>query len=469
MSERMRFDRRSFLLSSGVLATGVVAAGSLDALAARPAGAAPRSKPHSSPDYGPLRPVRDQATGLELILLPEGFEYISYGWTGDRMSDGRPTPGAHDGMGAFRPGKFAGDPGKRPGGDPGVDHKVWIVRNHEINDLDGAFIDAAYDPMASGGTSNVVFDTRKGEFVESWASLSGTIRNCGGGVTPWGTWLSCEETDLRNGEVQHGYIFEVPHDGVSSAKPYKAMGRFVHEAAVVDPKTGWVYMTEDDGPTGLYRFRPNKRGKLDEGVLEMLAIGGSTIDTGSDPTGVEYGDLSWVRIDNPDPAPSEPSVGRQGIAKGAASFAALEGAYYHDGKVFFVASGGGPTGEGQVFVYDLRANRLKVLIAPTDTGVLNNPDNVCVSPRGGIMLCDDGSGNQFLRGLTQDGEIFHFAQNNLVVPSGGIPGKSVEPGDYSWSEWAGATFDPKGEWLFVNIQTPGVTLAITGPWGRGSL
>src|SRR5262245_14809900 len=351
-SKQKGFDRRSFLRSSAVLAAGLAAAGPLDALAARTAGAAPMSKLPSSPDYGPLRPVRDQATGLELLQLPEGFEYISYGWTGDLMSDGRRTPSAHDGMATFRPGNFNGDPGKPPGGDPGLDHKVWLVRNHEQGGLSGAFTDAAYDPMANGGTSNLVFDTRKGEFVESWASRSGTIRNCAGGATPWGSWLSCEETDVRNGQVQHGYIFEVPHDGVSAAEPYKAMGRFTHEAVAVDPRTGWVYETEDANPSGLYRFRPDKRGRLSEGgVLEMLAIGSSSTDTRRDATGFEYGELSWVQIDNPDPSPTETSTVRQGIAKGGAVFARLEGAWYHDGKVFVVSTSGGPTGQGQVFEY----------------------------------------------------------------------------------------------------------------------
>jgi uncharacterized protein len=123
-----------------------------------------------------------------------------------------------------------------------------------------------------------------------------------------------------------------------------------------------------------------------------------------------------------------------------------------------------------VFEYDLRQGTFKVLFASPDAEVLNNPDNITVSPRGGIVLCEDGGGVEYLHGLTRDGEIFRFAANNVVVPDGGIPGKTVPPGDYTNSEWAGATFEPRrGEWLFVNIQTPGITFAITGPWERGSL
>ncbi|MDF5752102.1 alkaline phosphatase PhoX [Spongiactinospora sp. TRM90649] len=159
-----------------------------------------------------------------------------------------------------------------------------------------------------------------------------------------------------------------------------------------------------------------------------------------------------------------------GHRRGRGGFARLEGAWYHDHKVYVVSTSGGPMGQGQVFEYDLRHDRIKVLFASPDASVLNNPDNICVSPRGGIVLCEDGSGVEYLHGLTEDGRIFPFAANNVVVPSGGIPGKTVAPGDYTGSEWCGATFDTRnGDWLFVNIQSPGITFAITGPWRRGSL
>ena len=449
-------DRRRLLRGGAAMAAGLMAAGPLQALAARTAGAAPMVKRPHSPDYGPLAPVKDQTTGLELLMLPKGFEYLSYGWTGDEMSDGRPTPGAHDGMAAFQ---VRGD-------------RVALVRNHEQSSLTGAFTDAAYDPMANGGTTTLEFDAHRGRFRSARASLSGTIRNCAGGPTPWGSWLSCEETTVINGEVRHGYIFEVPYDGVSSAEPYKAMGRFSHEAVAVDPRTGWVYETEDANPSGLYRFRPDRRGDLGSGgVLEMLAIGDDgSYDTRADATGVRYPRTHWVRIDEPDPGPDETSTVQQGIAKDGAVFARLEGAWYHAGKVYVVSTSGGPTGQGQVFEYDPRAGDMKVLFASPNADVLNNPDNITVSPRGGIVLCEDGSGVEYLHGLTRDGEIFRFAANNIVIPPEGVPGKSTAPGDYTGSEWCGATFEPRhGDWLFVNIQTPGITFAITGPWGRGSL
>jgi len=99
--------------------------------------------------------------------------------------------------------------------------------------------------------------------------------------------------------------------------------------------------------------------------------------------------------------------------------------------------------------------------------VLNAPDNICVSPRGGLVLCEDGSGEEFLHGLTVDGEIFPFARNTALLPE--AHNEFVPAGDYRGSEWAGACYSPDGRWLFANLQSPGITFAITGPWKSGAL
>lgn len=437
---------------AAVVATGGTASATLERVSSH----SHRGPKDCSPDYGPLYPTKDETTGLPLLELPRGFRYVSYGWTGDQMTDGRPTPGAHDGMAAFTR----------------KDGKLVIVRNHEQGGLTGAFVTPAYDPQADGGTTTLVFDPDKGKFLESWASLSGTIRNCAGGPTPWGTWLSCEETTNVNGEFRHGYVFEVPTSGRGDAVPLKAMGRFSHEAVAVDPRTGYVYLTEDTGRAGFYRFKPKKKGRLAEGgELEQLVVRGTkTYDTTKDDTGRQYR-IAWIKVDHPDPGPDEQAVAEQGFAKGATIFARLEGAWEHEGLIYIVSTNGGPVGQGQIFEYDPREERMRLLFASPDRDLLNAPDNICVSSRGGIVLCEDGDGSEFLHGLTRGGEIFRFAENTAVIPAGGVAGKPKIPaGSYVSSEWCGATFEPrKGRWLFANLQSPGITFAITGPWDKGSL
>ena len=413
-------------------------------------------KPGAGGGYGPLAPVRDEATGLELLQLPRGFEYISYGWTGDPMADGRPTPGAHDGMAAFW-----------------SRGRARLVRNHEQGNgvpfMDGA----VYDPTAAGGTTNLVFHPGPGRWEDSYPSLTGTIRNCCGGPTPWGSWLTCEETTQVNNvgtpaEVRHGYVFDVPSDGVSDATPLTQLGRYSHEALAVDPTTGIVYLTEDATPSGFYRFVPDTPGDLSSGTLQMLAIAGVPITYTAD-TGSFWEVTDWVTIDNPDRGPGETSTVQQGLAKGGTAITRGEGAWYGNGRIYFISTSGGPVGQGQVFEYDPTADTLGILFASPNGDVLNAPDNITVSPRGGIVLCEDGGGAEFLHGLTLDGEIFKFAMNNADLTAG-TAGKNVPAQDFRGSEWAGATFEAKhGKWLFANLQSPGITFAITGPWRKGAL
>ncbi len=448
-------SRRNVLIGSGLAA--LAALGPLEALGARSAGAAPMRKTPASDVYGKLGPVKDETTGLELLWLPRGFRYISHGWTGDTMANGNPTPNMHDGMAAFR----------------GDGPTMTLVRNHERSGYAGAFTTPAYDPAAAGGTTTMTFNPNSGEFLETVPSLGGTIRNCAGGATPWGSWLTCEETsEISPDGVRHGYVFEVPSDGVGNGVPLKDMGRFSHEAVCVDPGTGYVYLTEDATPSGLYRFIPNTPGRLEDGGrLQMMVIenGGVSYQTYTDPTGTEYR-TSWVDIDNPDYAPGEVRPVIQGQLQGGAVFRRLEGAWWGNDRAYIVSTNGGPVGQGQVFEYDPRSEYMRVLYASPQASVLNNPDNICVSPRGGIVLCEDGDGEEFLHGLTTDGEIFPFAKNNVVIPAGGVQGKRVAPGDYTGSEWAGSVFEPRhGNWLFANLQTPGITFAITGPFRRGPL
>ncbi|MGK5533653.1 alkaline phosphatase PhoX [Streptomyces sp. URMC 129] len=439
------FQRRALLRGATVAAAASV---SFQALSTRTAAAAP-ARPAPGVGYGPLRPVKDQATGLELLALPRGFEYISYGWTNDVMDDGVPTPGSHDGMAAFRYGD-----------------KVHLVRNHERG-AGAAFTAPAYNPAAGGGTSTLVFDPDAGQWLESYGSLGGTIRNCAGGPTPWNTWLTCEETFGTTAGMRHGYVFEVASEGKGNPVPYTAMGRFNHEAVAVDPATGYVYETEDRGDAALYRFIPAVPGDLAKGGrLEAMRIGAASYDTRRDGE-KSYGTVSWVPVEDVDPAAD--TVRYQAQAAGGAVFGRLEGAWYGNDRIYVISTDGGPAGQGQVFELNPATDEFRVLYASPGADVLNAPDNICVSPRGGLVLCEDGGGTEYVHGLSLDGEIFPFAANIVDLRSG-TAGKNVTPSDYTGSEWAGSVFEPRnGDWLFVNIQSPGITFAITGPWRQGAL
>ncbi|HEX7778193.1 MAG TPA: alkaline phosphatase PhoX, partial [Vicinamibacterales bacterium] len=283
---RSRLQRREFLRQVTCLGMGAAFSAPLDAWRARAGAPAPGD------DYGLLAPVKDEVTGLPLLQLPNGFRYISFGWTGDALDDGLRTPGAHDGMAAFA---------SRGG-------RVRLIRNHEVTQGPAAKVPTrTYDPSAGGGTTTLEFDPARGAWLSAHVSLTGTVRNCAGGPTPWGSWLTCEETleEPRAGQPftrKHGYVFEVPLEGAPSCEPLVAMGRFVHEAVAVDPATGAIYETEDSRRAGLYRFQPKNRERLaDGGSLEMLALAGRPrFDTRtSQPAGATYS-ITWVPIENPD-------------------------------------------------------------------------------------------------------------------------------------------------------------------------
>lgn len=452
---RTRLGRRQFLRTA--LAAGGALALPLEALLARVRGA----EPIDGMGYGPLSPVEDAATGLPLLQLPEGFRYVSLSWTGDPLGRGGTVPRLPDGMAAF----------------PGAHGLVVLVRNHEVGG-GTAFGGPRYDPAAGGGTTTMLFDPVRERLVEVRASLSGTVRNCAGGSTPWGSWLTCEESLVGPGPSAsfrrpHGYVFEVPLEGDATAEPLAALGRFVHEAVAVDPATGIVYETEDAREAGLYRFVPDHpRALARGGRLQMLAVRGSPgidLRTGQSPH-ARY-PVAWVDIDEPDRAHADPAaadgqgVFRQGRRQGGALFARLEGAWYGGGLLYFTSTNGGDASMGQVWELDPAREELRLVYESPGKDTLNMPDNVCVSPRGGLLLCEDGTENPCLHGLTRDGRIFRFARNNIVL--NGRP--HGFRGSYTSSEFAGATFSPDGRWLFVNVMAPGVTFAITGPWEAGVL
>lgn len=465
-------DRRAFLTNLSVISGGLALAGT--SLLRREAVFAQTGDvlKYRATGFGELIPAAAKNTGETYLSLPKGFEYNVLGKVKTQMSDGRPTPAAHDGQWTFR-----------------VKNELRIVRNHEVSggsvpkEQAGIGSRNHYDETCGGGTTTLVIDPKTNTLIRDFVSLSGTLINCAGGPTPWGSWITCEETTLgpsvrtrasdgrKTGGYPkpHGYCFEVPASANSEVVPVplKAMGRFTHEAVAVDRRTGIVYLTEDYNPSGFYRFIPKRNKHLAEGgVLQMLAVDGKPeFDTRTGQiTGGSLASI-WVTIDEPDPAAADidPSaVYKQGKAKGGAAFARLEGCEIdRSGRVYFTATSGGERKGGQIWMYEPAgkdAGRLTLVFESPDQRVLHMPDNICLMPKSELLfICEDSdyagqNSINHIRVLTPEGKIADFARNISK--------------DFSRSEFCGSTFSPDGKTLFVNLQLAGVTLAIWGDWSR---
>ena len=436
--------RRSFLRSSSSIALGFSGLRSLTANDA---------KSRAARGYGPLLADADK-----ILDLPDGFSYHIIGRAGEAMSDGLFLPGSPDGMAAF----------------PGKGNEVILVRNHEINpgasSSSGPFgkgnkkmnlvgKDRFYDPgdksPCLGGTSTFVYDTKAKTVVRQFLSLTGTLRNCAGGPTPWNSWITCEETVVGAGGNlvrDHGWCFDVPatdQPALADPVPLKAMGRFNHEAVAVDPETGDVFETEDRHEGLIYRFVPKVKGKLAEGgkLFALKVKGKPSLDTRNwSENTFSVGDskeIEWIEMKDVESPRDDLRI--RGFKDGAACFARGEGMWYSKRSIFIACTNGGKKQRGQI--WKLTHNKIELYAEPNDADLVDNCDNLTVAPWGDLILCEDGKGDQFLDVITPQGKIFKLAKNAK-----------------SSGEFAGACFSPDGSTLFVNMQREGFTLAITGPW-----
>ena len=460
-------NRRQFFKGAGTLAFAGLAS---SALGKANAGVlTPTTK-----GYGPLVP-----DPKKLLDLPQGFSYQVISELGDAMSDGLNVPDRADGMGCFSLGN----------------NKVALVRNHELQaahlsiqpeSIQTHTTELAYDHFENGvalpgGTTTLVYNLDTKVVEKEFVSLVGTIRNCSGGITPWGTWLTCEESvNKPNGVIskEHGYIFEVPADAETlvQAKPLKAMGRFNHEAACVDPETGIVYLTEDRGDSLFYRFIPNVKGQLDKGgKLQALRIKGvPQFDSRNwDKARMNLGEwlnVDWIDLHTPESPNDDLRV--QGYKAGATLFARGEGLHWGNNELYFCCTNGGAKQLGQIMRYQPQSSqpqgsqqqgatadsasnsetsggRLQLFVESDDANLYNFGDNLTVSPNGHLIVCEDQYTeivDNHLRGVTPEGDIYNVAKL------------------HAQTELAGACFTNDGSVLFVNMYSPSKTLAITGPW-----
>ena len=368
-----------------------------------------------------------------IIDLPPGFSYRVLQRVGDRMTDGYNAPAAPDGMACF-----SGDDGS------------WVVmRNHEVHE--GSPVDAAlgFAGNRGGGVTRLVVDRASGALQSSNFVLTGTSRNCAGGPSPYG-WLSCEEI----GEPGHGYVFLCDASASTLQAPHRlpALGRFPHEAAAFDAKTGITYLTEDTSDSAIYRHVPDRPGQpFISGELQALKVSGK--DRFALSEGPKLGDafaVEWVTV--PDPEALKASTRDQAHNAGAAFFSRGEGAWFADKHVYLCSTDGGPVRRGQLYRLDISVggkDSLTLVAQAENDASFDNPDNVTVSPWGDVFLAEDGGAPNGVRVLKPDGSLQHFARNAI---------------DGGKSEITGVCFSPDGEWLFLNLQWEGLSLGITGPF-----
>ena len=483
----MTVARRSLIAGGTAAGVGLVVAGAVPSLAE----ASPRRGSPLHPNVKPFPPLADDPAGI--LALPAGFRYTVVTHAGETsLATGEPTPSNHDGTAVFKARR----------------NRLHLIQNHELGagaalgvpHVSGTVYDAG---ALNGGGCTVIETDNAGNNFGEWVGISGTATNCAGGPTPWGTWLTCEETEVKKGSAwngnggpgtyqqDHGYVFEVFTDGTSNPKPIKAFGRYAHEALAIDQEQKHVYLSEDaSGPNGLfYRWTAPDGVRLGAGLADRLGDTDGTLaamsiimDDGSVLPDVAY--LTSAQLGRPFPVRWVTVSDRDGQAQSVrkqfqwASNPSgvpvtrgkkFEGVYGTDEGVYVVNSfafgsadlpADAVKHDGMVWFYSYADETITLVTyfphqttaengaqARYDDLTFDGPDNVTVTPWGSLVLAEDGVGASHVLSSVPGGPTYAIARNML-----------------NDSEFTGPTFSDDGRTLFVNIQTPGITLAITGPW-----